>query len=121
MAKVLGLGGVFVRAKDPKALRAWYADALGLPMQAWGGAKLENEAGTCGVWAAFAHDSDYFKPSERELMLNLRVDDLDGILARLRARSDTRVVDRLEDSPEGRFGYVLDPEGTLIELWQPRS
>lgn len=121
MAKVVGLGGVFVKAKDPKALRAWYADALGIELASWGGAKFVNQAGTSSVWSAFEHTSDYFQPSEKEFMINLRVDDLDGLLATLRARRDTRVLDRGEDGPLGKFGYVLDPEGTLIELWQPRS
>jgi predicted enzyme related to lactoylglutathione lyase len=120
MAKVVGIGGIFVQAKDPQALRAWYADALGLDIQSWGGAQLHNEAGTYGVWTALARTSDYFKPSEKEFMINLRVDDLDGILATLRHRG-ANVLDRREETDDGSFGYVLDPEGTLIELWQPRS
>lgn len=118
MANVVGLGGIFVKARDPEALRAWYRDALGLEIHSWGGAQLWNDGKSYGVWSAFAASSSYFAPSEREFMINLRVDDLDGMLAHLRARG-ANVLERREDSPDGRFGYVVDPEGTLLELWQP--
>ena len=118
MATVLGIGGVFVRSKDPDALRAWYRDLLGLDIQDWGGAQLWSTPGTYGVWSAFRADTTYFAPSEREFMVNLRVDDLDALLARLRA-AGARVLDRREDSSDGTFGYVVDPDGTLLELWQP--
>ena len=118
MASVLGIGGVFVKSKDVDALRAWYRDMLGLDIQTWGGAQLWATAGTYGVWSAFGADTKYFEPSEREFMVNLRVDDLDGLLARMRERG-ARVLDRREDSPDGKFGYVVDPDGTLLELWEP--
>ena len=118
MATVLGIGGVFVRSKDPDALRAWYRDLLGLEIQDWGGAQLWSTPGTYGVWSAFRADTTYFAPSEREFMVNLRVDDLEALLAKLRA-SGARVLDRCEDSADGKFGYVIDPDGTLLELWQP--
>jgi len=117
MATVLGIGGVFVRSRDPDALRAWYRDLLGLDIQDWGGAQLPSAPGGYGVWTAFRADTTYFAPSEREFMLNLRVDDLDALLAQLRARG-ARVLDRREDSADGKFGYVVDPDGTLLELWQ---
>ena len=122
MARVVGLGGVFVKARDAAALRAWYRDNLGVEIQGWGGTQLWNDhpAGqrTYAVWTAMADTSDYMKPSERPFMINFRVDDLDGLLETLRNRG-ARVLDRREDSPDGSFGYVLDPEGTLLELWQP--
>jgi catechol 2,3-dioxygenase-like lactoylglutathione lyase family enzyme len=118
MATVLGIGGVFVRSRDPDALRAWYRDLLGLDIQDWGGAQLWSTPGTYGVWSAFRADTTYFAPSEREFMINLRVDDLEALLADLRARG-ARVLDRREDSADGKFGYVVDPDGTLLELWQP--
>ena len=117
MATVLGIGGVFVRSKDPDALRAWYRDLLGLDIQDWGGAQFSSTPGT-GAWSAFRADTTYFAPSEREFMVNLRVDDLEALLARLRA-GGARVLDRREDSADGKFGYVVDPDGTLLELWQP--
>lgn len=70
------------------------------------------------MWSAFKDSSDYFAPSERPFMINFRVDDLDGLLAKLRERG-ARVLERREDSPDGHFGFVVDPEGTLLELWQP--
>ena len=82
MATVLGIGGVFVRSRDPDALRAWYRDLLGLDIQDWGGAQLHATPGTYSVWSAFRADTTYFAPSEREFMVNLRVDDLDGLLAK---------------------------------------
>lgn len=121
MAKVTGIGGVFVKARDPKALQAWYADVLGFVIDPWGGSQLENEAKTVGVWNAFAADTKYFEPSDKAFMINFRVDDLDGMLARVREKGG-QVLDRREDSPGvGKFGYVVDPEGTLLELWQPAA
>jgi len=120
VAKVVGLGGVFVKAKNLRELRAWYVDALGIELETWGGAQLHNQAGSYAVWAAFEQTTEYFKPSEKEFMINFRVDDLDGLLASLRHRGAS-VLDRREDTPDGCFGYVLDPEGTLIELFQPAA
>jgi catechol 2,3-dioxygenase-like lactoylglutathione lyase family enzyme len=121
--RVHGLGGVFFKARDPQALGEWYRRHLGLDVQPWGGATFEwqrKDGGQTGhtLWSPFAADSRYFEPSAREFMLNLRVDDLDGVLAALRSEG-CEVLDRREDSEYGAFGYVLDPEGTLVELWQP--
>jgi predicted enzyme related to lactoylglutathione lyase len=120
MARVVGIGGVFVKAKDPKALQAWYRDALGMDLKPWGGAKLANDAGTYAVWSAFPETSGHFAPSDRPFMINLRVDDVDGMLAKLRERGDN-VLERGEDGEYGKFGYVVDPEGTLLELFQPKG
>jgi predicted enzyme related to lactoylglutathione lyase len=125
MAKVTGIGGVFFKSENPKELAAWYRDALGLAVQDWGGAQFlwrPLEGSTVGytVWSPFAADTKYFAPSERPFMVNLCVDDLDEMLASLRARG-AQVLDRREDTPQGRFGYVLDPDGTLLELWQPSA
>jgi catechol 2,3-dioxygenase-like lactoylglutathione lyase family enzyme len=118
MASVLGIGGLFVKSKDPAALRAWYRDMLGFEIADWGGAQLWSAARTYGVWSAFHAETTYFEPSQREFMVNLRVDELDVLLAALRAKG-ARVLDRREDGPDGTFGYVVDPDGTLLELWQP--
>ena len=117
MATVLGIGGVFVRSPDPDALRAWYRDLLGVEIQDWGGAQFTATPGSYAVWSPFRIDTTYFAPSDRAFMVNLRVDDLDALLARLRA-AGARVLDRREDGPDGKFGYVVDPDGTLLELWQ---
>lgn len=122
--KVTGIGGVFFKARDPDALGAWYRQHLDFDVQAWGGAVFEwdrrdrpGETG-CTVWSPFKADTKYFEPSDKPYMLNLRVDDLDAVLASLR-NAGVQVLARGEDSEQGRFGYALDPEGTLLELWQP--
>nr|HEX4316498.1 VOC family protein [Kofleriaceae bacterium] len=123
MAKITGIGGVFVKAAAPDQLRAFYRDILGITLDSWGGAQLWNDGPrNYGVWSVFDADTTYFAPSAKPFMLNLRVDDLDGLLAAIRARGGaSAIVDRREDTPDGKFGYVVDPEGTLIELFQPAS
>ncbi len=123
MAKVMGVGGVFFKAKDPKGLAGWYRDKLGFDVQDWGGAVFfwrppKGEGVGYTVWNPFPAETKYFEPSERPFMVNLCVDDLDGMLAQLREKG-VQVLDRREDTPQGRFGYVVDPEGTLLELWEP--
>jgi catechol 2,3-dioxygenase-like lactoylglutathione lyase family enzyme len=119
MAHVLGIGGVFIKSRDVDALRAWYRDALGLDLAAWGGAQFwATPDRHYAVWSPFQADTEYFAPSTREVMVNFRVDDLDGLLARLRGHG-AQVLDRREDTADGKFGYVLDPDGTLLELWEP--
>lgn len=114
MARVTGIGGVFFRARDPAALAGWYQDALGITA---GESPWAQEAGPT-VFAPFPADSTYFA-ADRQVMLNLRVDDLDAMLAVLTARgiaAETRVE---WDGPWGRFARIHDPEGNPIELWQP--
>jgi catechol 2,3-dioxygenase-like lactoylglutathione lyase family enzyme len=121
VGRITGLGGVFVRSKDPKALAAWYRDVLGLPVQSWGGAMLPHDAPghpDVLVWNAFAQGTDYFAPSTREFMLNFAVDDLDAFLARLKAKG-VAVLKRDDSDPHGRFAWITDPDGTKIELYQP--
>jgi predicted enzyme related to lactoylglutathione lyase len=122
MAKVIGFGGFFFKSRDPKALSEWYAKHLGMPVKPWGGARFDDEAGRPGytMWSPFASDTKYFEPSTQPYMINLRVDDLEGLLAKLRDEG-VDVDGRIEDSEYGRFSWILDPEGTRIELWQPPS
>lgn len=122
MAKVIGFGGFFFKAGDPAALGEWYAKHLGFPVEGWGGARFDDDVSRPGytAWSPFAADTKYFAPSTQPYMLNFRVDDLDGLLAKLRADGVT-VDDRVEDGEYGRFGWIMDPEGTRIELWQPPS
>jgi predicted enzyme related to lactoylglutathione lyase len=115
MAKVLGIGGFFFKARDPKALTAWYAARLHFEVQPWGGAKL-TQPGTA-VWTPFPADTKYFEPSDKPYMVNFRVDDLAELLAELRAAGEN-VLDRQSDDEYGKFGYVVDPEGNIVELWQ---
>jgi len=119
---VTGVGGVFVKSKDPKALAAWYRDMLGVTLEPWGGAMLRYDAPghpPAVVWSAFPETSDYMAPSTREFMLNFAVDDLDAIVARLKAKG-VAVLKRDDSDPNGRFAWILDPDGTKIELWQPK-
>ncbi|HET6555466.1 MAG TPA: VOC family protein [Dyella sp.] len=120
MAKVIGLGGIFFKARDPKALASWYATHLGLSIEGWGGTRFDEDEQRAGytAWCPFAEDTTYFAPSTQPYMINYRVDDLDALLAQLRA-AGVQVDDRVEDSEYGRFGWIMDPEGTRIELWQP--
>jgi predicted enzyme related to lactoylglutathione lyase len=121
MSRVLGLGGVFFKSRDPAALGAWYREWLGLPVQDPYGASLRPEeipAGGWQVWAPFAADTAYFEPASAPFMINLIVDDLEGCLARV-AAGGAQVLPRREESDYGRFGWFLDPEGNKVELWQP--
>jgi catechol 2,3-dioxygenase-like lactoylglutathione lyase family enzyme len=119
---VTGLGGVFVKSKDPKALSAWYRDVLGVEIKPWGGAMLSYDAPghpPAVVWSAFPAASDYMAPSTRDFMLNFAVDDMDAMIARLTAKG-VPILRRDDTDPHGRFAWILDPDGTKIELWQPK-
>jgi predicted enzyme related to lactoylglutathione lyase len=117
MERVLGIGGLFLRARDPEALSAWYREALGLDAGAHG--LWEQQVGPTAL-ATFPADTDYFGPgSAQNIMLNFRVGDLDAMLAQLRA-AGADVAEGVQDMEGvGRFGWVTDPEGNRIELWQP--
>jgi catechol 2,3-dioxygenase-like lactoylglutathione lyase family enzyme len=118
---ITGVGGVFFKAKDPKALAAWYRDVLGLPLEAWGGAALRYDAPKhppALAWNAFPASTKYFAPSTGDFMINYAVDDLDAIIARLRTK-DVEILKR-EDDANGRFAWILDPEGNKVELWEPK-
>jgi catechol 2,3-dioxygenase-like lactoylglutathione lyase family enzyme len=120
---VTGIGGVFFKAKDPKALAAWYRDVLGLPVEAWGGAALRYDAQKhppAAAWSAFPASTAYFSPSTSDFMINYTVDDLDAIVARLHAK-DVAVLKRDDGDANGRFAWILDPEGNKVELWEPKK
>ena len=119
--QITGVGGIFVRSRDPKALATWYRDVLGLQVESWGGAMLRYDAKLHPpvlVWNAVKQDSDYLEPSTREFMVNFAVDDLDAFVAKLKAKN-VAILKR-EDDPNGRFAWILDPDGTKIELWEPK-
>jgi predicted enzyme related to lactoylglutathione lyase len=123
MAKVLGIGGIFFKSKDPAALAQWYKDVLGLEINDWGGAFLTPEAmaahpGAGAVFAPFKQDTTYFEPSTKDFMINLAVDDLEAMLANCAKHGVAAKV--LPEEPNGKFAHVSDPEGTRIELWQPK-
>ncbi|WP_267225513.1 VOC family protein [Dyella silvae] len=119
---ITGVGGVFFKAKDPKALAAWYRDVLGMPVEAWGGAALRYDAPKhppALAWNAFPASTKYFAPSESGWMINYTVDDMDALLARLRSKGVT-VLKRDDSDPNGRFAWIVDPEGNKVELWEPK-
>ncbi len=121
MERVVGIGGVFLKARDPKALAAWYAQNLGVPVEAGQtyGSLLSAGAGEMTVWSTFAADTKYFGPGPATAMVNYRVSNLDAMLAQLRA-AGAQVEDKVEDYDYGRFGWATDPEGNRFELWQAR-
>ena len=120
--KITGIGGVFVVSKDPKALAAWYRDVLGVPLEAWGGAIFQTDAAghpPVVTWSAFPEGEKYLAPSQRDFMLDFAVDDLDAVLARLKAEG-VAILGH-ENSDHGKFAWILDPDGVKIELWQPKG
>jgi catechol 2,3-dioxygenase-like lactoylglutathione lyase family enzyme len=121
--RITGVGGIFVTSKDPKKLAAWYRDVLGIPIESWGGAMLRYDAPNhppVVVWNAMPAGSDYLAPSSRDFMLDFAVDDLDAFVARLQSKGVT-ILKRDDSDPTGTFAWILDPDGTKIELWQPKA
>jgi len=119
MASITGFGGVFVRAKDPEALYSWYERHLGLTRADGSFAFPAPTQRAQVVFAVFGQDDEYFPPAQKA-MINLQVDDLDGVLDRLIAEGVT--VDPNRESYDfGRFGWCADPEGNRVELWQPAA
>ena len=116
MERVLGIGGYFIRSSDPAALSAWYRESLGLDADEMG--LWSQEAGPT-VFATFESGTDYFGSRTQQTMLNFRVRDLDAMLAQLRANGAAITDEPQEMAGVGRFGWVTDPEGNRIELWQP--
>jgi len=118
MERVTGIGGVFQRAGEGASLRAWYASHLGFDLADFGGVQFSWEPGGSTTWAIFDGDTDYFGRREQAFMVNFRVADLDAMLTQLRAEG-VDVIDAIEESEYGRFGWAVDPEGTRFELWEP--
>jgi predicted enzyme related to lactoylglutathione lyase len=123
MKRVTGLGGIFFKSKDPKALYEWYRKHLGVESAAdvsgamWRDADHPEIPG-CNVWAIFPQDTKYFSPSQSGFMINFRVDSLDELLKALREEG-VQVGDKVEPSDYGKFGWIMDPEGNRVELWEP--
>jgi predicted enzyme related to lactoylglutathione lyase len=116
MERVLGIGGYFLRANDPAAMSAWYQDCLGLDLDEHG---LWQPQGGPTVFATFDSDTDYLGSRSQQTMLNFRVSDLDAMIAQLRAKGADVAGEVQDMEGVGRFGWVSDPEGNRIELWQP--
>lgn len=122
MARVTGIGGVFFKARDAEALREWYRKHLGIDVQDWGGFPFQwrDSGGDDGmtVWTVFPESSKYFDPSPARFMVNYRVANLAQVLTELRAEG-CEVDDKTDESEFGKFGWVMDPEGNRLELWEP--
>lgn len=124
MKRVTGIGGIFFRARDPVALREWYRTHLGIDVQEWGGAAFTwtdesgKPAGGTTVWSIGGGEDDCFAPSSAPFMVNYRVADLASLLQTLRDEG-CNVLEKTDDSEYGKFGWVMDPEGNKVELWQP--
>ena len=126
MAKITGIGGVFIKSPNDKdALAAWYRDNLGLKFEDWGGSIInwKDDAQVDGgmtVWTTAAADSKWFAPSESGFMINYRVDDLDGLLAQLK-QNGVPIVKGPDEEFNGKFAWIMDPDGNKVELWEPRA
>jgi len=124
MRRVTGLGGMFFRSKDPKATLDWYRRHLGIESADWGGFAFQwldkDDSGETGytVWSAMPADTTYFAPSEESFMVNFRVADLEGLIAALETEG-VHIVGEIQQHENGKFAWILDPEGRKIELWEP--
>ena len=124
MKRVTGIGGIFFKAKDAPALQAWYRRHLGIDVQSWGGTAFPwsdadgAPVGGSTIWSVNADDGDAFAPSSATFMVNYRVDDLRALIAALKDEG-CDVLDKIDDSEYGKFGWVIDPEGNKVELWEP--
>jgi predicted enzyme related to lactoylglutathione lyase len=122
MEKVTGIGGVFLKARDPVKMAEWYKEHLGIDSKDGHVSFYWNEKGQPDgsgqtVWCLFPAETDYFGPSGQPYMINYRVASMDRMLAQLRSRGVA--LERVEDSEYGRFAWITDPEGNRIELWEP--
>jgi predicted enzyme related to lactoylglutathione lyase len=125
MKRVTGLGGLFFKARDRKGLMEWYRDRLGIESESWGTMfrwQEPDDPSRTGytVWSPFADDTDYFEPSTKQFMVNYRVADLEALLAALE-KEGVRIVGGIREEENGKFAWIVDPEGNKIELWEPKD
>lgn len=127
MKRVTGLGGVFFKSADPKKLKDWYGKHLGLPTTEWGATFSWFETDSTNrakpartEWSPFAANTDYFAPSDKPFMLNYRVANLAELLKTL-SEEGVQIVGEIQEYPYGKFGWIMDPEGNKIELWEPKD
>ncbi|HET8809691.1 MAG TPA: VOC family protein [Flavobacteriaceae bacterium] len=121
--RVTGIGGFFFKSKNPKATKNWYREHLGLNTDEygctfWWKGKEGNDCST--QWSPFKENTEYFKPSEKEFMMNFRVENLEELLEILK-KEGVQVIGEIEKFEYGKFGWVMDPEGNKIELWEPQD
>jgi predicted enzyme related to lactoylglutathione lyase len=120
--KVVGVGGVFFKCKDPKMVKEWYKAHLGFNTDQYG-AKfewMEDKKKAVLQWSPFKENTKYFEPSTRDFMINYRVDNLEGLVTQLK-KDGVTIVDTMETYDYGKFIHIMDPEDNKIELWEPKS
>lgn len=124
MKRVTGIGGIFFKARDAAALQAWYRQHLGIDVQDWGGTAFawadadgRPMAGTT-IWSIGPAEGDAFAPSRAPFMINYRVEDLHALIKLLKSEG-CEVLEKIDESEFGKFGWVIDPEGNKVELWEP--
>lgn len=121
--RVTGLGGFFFKTSQPDHLKQWYKERLGIPTDNYGWSFWwKDDEGNDGMtqWSPMKDDTDYFEPSESSFMMNFRVENLDELLAALKEEGVT-VMEKTEEFDYGKFGWILDPDGNKIELWEPKD
>lgn len=121
--KVTGIGGIFFRSKNPQEIREWYGQHLGLAINPYGSSFESRNANRPEEinylqWSPFDENTEYFNPSEKEFMINYRVQNIEGLVKQLRENGIT-IVDEIETFDYGKFVHIMDPEGNKIELWEP--
>lgn len=123
MKKVTGIGGIFFKSKDPDAMKKWYSDHLGLPVDPYGATfewRQDDDPSkkVTTIWSPFKESTKYFEPSTKDFMINYRVENLEALVAELKAAGVT-ILDDIQSYDYGKFVHILDPEGNKIELWEP--
>ena len=121
--RVTGLGGFFFKSKDPDSVKKWYNEHLGLNTDQYGCTFWwkDKKGNNCSTqWSPMAQDTDYYKPSEKPFMMNFRVENLEELLKVLKEEG-VEVVGEMETYDYGKFGWIMDPEGNKIELWEPKD
>ena len=123
--KVTGIGGIFFKCKDPKAVNEWYKTHLGFNTTRYGTSfkwRSMDDSNKKGLtqWNPFADNTKYFEPSTKDFMINYRVENLESLVEDLKKEGVT-IVDKIEDTDYGKFIHILDMEGNKIELWEPKD
>ncbi|QKX04912.1 VOC family protein [Aquimarina sp. TRL1] len=121
--KVTGIGGIFFRSENPKKIREWYGEHLGLAVNNYGSSfEFRNANHPENInylqWSPFDKKTEYFNPSKKEFMINYRVQNIEGLVVKLKEKGVT-IVDEIEEFEYGKFVHIMDPEGNKIELWEP--
>jgi len=125
MKRVTGIGGLFFKCKDPQKTKAWYKKHLGINSGEYGGTfewrhALDPDKKGFTAWSPFPEETEYFGPGEKEFMINYRVDDLEKLLTVLK-EEEVEIIGEIEEFEYGKFGWIMDPNGIKIELWEPND